>query len=73
MYIIDRFEGDFAVCEAEDLTMTDIPRSLLPAGAKRGSVLIKDAAGIYRLDLDEEKRRKNKIRDLESRIFGEDI
>ncbi len=73
MYILDRFEGDFAVCEAEDLTMVNIPVSLLPAGAKRGSVLVKDAAGGYRLDLDAEARRKNKIRDLEKRIFGSDF
>ena len=73
MYILDRFEGDFAVCEAEDLTMINIPISLLPAGAKRGSVLLKDVAGGYRLDRETETKRKNKIRDLEKRIFDSDF
>ncbi len=37
--IIDRFEGDYAVCEREDKTMMDIERSKLPEGVKEGSVL----------------------------------
>lgn len=40
MYIIDRFEGDIAVVEADE-TMLDIPRSQLPAEAQEGDVLQK--------------------------------
>jgi hypothetical protein len=31
---IDRFEGEYAVCEKADRTMINIPREKLPAGAK---------------------------------------
>lgn len=44
--IIDRFEGDYAVCEREDKTMIDIERSKLPEGAKEGSVLLVDGNNI---------------------------
>ena len=38
--IIDRFEGDLAVCERPDRTMMNIPRNSLPPEAKEGDVLI---------------------------------
>lgn len=38
--VIDRFEGDFAVCEKGDRTMVNIKRSLLPSLAKEGDVLL---------------------------------
>ena len=38
--IIDRFEGDFAVVELEDRSTIDIPKKLIPKGAKEGDVLV---------------------------------
>lgn len=37
---IDRFEGDFAVVERTDRTMADLPRTLVPNGAREGDVLL---------------------------------
>jgi hypothetical protein len=37
--VIDRFEGKFAVMEMEDKQMVDMPRVLLPEGAKEGNVI----------------------------------
>jgi len=37
--IIDRFEGNYAVCEKEDRSMIDIDKSRIPIGAKGGDVL----------------------------------
>ena len=37
--IINRFEGDYAVCEAEERKMINIPRRKLPSEAKEGDVL----------------------------------
>jgi len=37
--IIDRFEGNFAVCEKEDRSMIDIDKSRIPVGAKEGDIL----------------------------------
>lgn len=39
MLIIDRFEGDFAVVEYKEGRTFNLPRSLLPPGAKEGDVL----------------------------------
>jgi len=37
--IIDRFEGDFAVCEQPDGTMIRMLRTILPVWAREGDVL----------------------------------
>lgn len=39
MYIIDRFEGDWAVVETENRTTFNLPRSILPADLKEGDVI----------------------------------
>ena len=38
-YILDRFEEAFALLEADDGTMVQIPRNLLPEDATEGTVL----------------------------------
>lgn len=38
MFIIDRFEGEWAVIECDGITF-NIPRFLLPAKAKEGDVI----------------------------------
>lgn len=37
--VIDRFEGDCAVCECPDRAMENILRSRLPKGAKEGDAI----------------------------------
>ncbi len=61
--IIDRFEGDFAVCEYEKGKTLDLPAGLLPADAKEGDVL--------RLTVDHEatERRKSDAESLRKRLF----
>ena len=61
--IIDRFEGDYAVCEKEDRTMMDIKRIKLPSGAKEGDVLRSDN-GMITLDKDETEKRRREIEKL---------
>ncbi len=39
MFIIDRFEGEWAILECEDRTTFDLPRRLLPHDAKEGDVV----------------------------------
>lgn len=50
--IIDRFEGDFAIVELPDMTFADMPKVLIPDGAKEGDVLSieidKDATRVRR-------------------------
>lgn len=62
--IIDRFEGEHAVCEDENRNMINILKSELPKGAFEGSVLdVKD--GMIIVDhietINREKRIKEKM------------
>jgi hypothetical protein len=61
--VIDRFEGDFAVCEKPDRTMMKILRSMLPVWAKEGDVLIVEGENIQ-IDPVETSRRKKEAEDL---------
>lgn len=65
--VIDRFEGEFAVCEREDRTMVNIPRTKVPAGAREGDVLAIDSEAIS-IDRDETARRTMEIEALLKRI-----
>jgi len=37
--IIDRFEGQYAVCKKDDRSMMDIEKDKIPAGAAEGDIL----------------------------------
>ncbi|HOO25516.1 MAG TPA: DUF3006 domain-containing protein [Clostridiales bacterium] len=66
---VDRFEGDFAVCEKEDRSILSLPISSLPKGTVEGSVLILFKNGCLALDKNEEKIRRKNIEDLYKKIF----
>lgn len=38
-FIIDRFEGDFAVVELENKTLANMPKILLPSSVQEGDVI----------------------------------
>ncbi|MBX4261167.1 DUF3006 domain-containing protein [Clostridium estertheticum] len=61
--IIDRFEGNYAVCEKEDKTMIDIKKSKIPSIAKEGDVLSIDNDVII-IDIEKTKKRKIEIQKL---------
>lgn len=61
--IIDRFEGDFAVCETEELKFIDIPKAALPGGVKEGDVIT------ISIDKSETDKRKEKIEGLMNSLF----
>lgn len=63
MWIIDRIEGEFALCETENKTVVSIPLSALPKGIKEGDVL---SIGINRL---ETENRIKRINDLADSLF----
>ncbi len=66
--IIDRFEGDFAVCEDDSGNMLQLERSKLPTGAKEGSVLCVEG-DIISIDHGATAQRKEKIRKLMNRLW----
>lgn len=67
-YIIDRFEGDYAVCEDENKEVVDIERARIPAEAKEGDVLVIHEDDIF-LDTDETSKRKENIQRLMDDIW----
>lgn len=66
--IVDRFEGDFAVCEKEDRRMINIERAMIPSEAKEGDVLIVDGGSIT-IDEAETEKRKRLIEELARDIW----
>lgn len=66
--IIDRFEGEYAVCENESEEMIKIDKNKLPAGASEGDVLILERENIT-LDKNETQKRKEKIEKLMEELW----
>ncbi len=65
MLIIDRFEGDFAICET-GAEYIRIPRGLIPPDASEGDVLSDTESGTYILD----KAAANARREAAKRRFA---
>lgn len=62
--IIDRFEGEWAVLEWDGRTF-NFPRALIPRGAREGHVLKVSVE----IDRAETERRRQRIKELEDRLF----
>lgn len=65
---IDRFEGNYAVCEKEDKSMITIPKSALPPDCKEGECLMIDKNGLYQKDKQSYEIRVKRIRDKMKRL-----
>lgn len=66
MYIIDRFEGDYAVIESGDRQIFNLPRILMPT-AKEGDVISISVA----IDDNEAKARQERIKNMMNNFFDE--
>ena len=60
---IDRFEGEYAVCEKPDRTMINIKKDRLPANVKEGDILTIEGENIQ-IDAGETAKRKKNIEKL---------
>lgn len=67
--IIDRFEGEYAVCEQEDRNMIELKKSSLPPAAAEGSCIIVHDDGSIVLDMDESNLRNERITKLMDDLF----
>ena len=63
-FIIDRFEGEFAIVELEDKTMVDIPRVALPAEVMEGDIIT------IAIQEDETQKRRRKMKDKLNELFN---
>ena len=68
-YTVDRIENNIAMLEDDMLMLLPVPASLLPDGAKEGSILEFDGSN-YVLCEDEEAERRKKLFDLQNRLLG---
>ena len=67
-WIIDRFEGDFAVLENVDSqNILEVRRSELPRGVKEGQV-IRIVDGRYFIDLQGTAKRRERIKEKFERL-----
>ncbi len=68
MLIIDRFEGNYAVCEDECKVMNNIDSKLIQQGAKEGDVieLVQDN---YVINVAETEKRRKHIEELTENMW----
>lgn len=65
---IDRFEGEYAVCEVEAGKIINIPKTDIPKEAKEGDILSKPDSG-YCIEKAETEAKKDEIRKRMNRLF----
>ena len=63
--IIDRFEGEFAVCEMENRNMVNISKNILPEDVIEGDVLNIE----IKIDVEETLKRRSEISKLTKGIW----
>lgn len=69
MYVsIDRFEGDFAICECENFKTIKILRNKLPSNAHEGDVLNMDDNGCF-VDVNLTLNRKKENYRMQEELF----
>ncbi len=66
--VVDRFEGDYAVCEKEDRTMINVERKKLPSGVKEGDVLLIERDYIT-IDIGHTDTRRNEVEKLMDELW----
>lgn len=59
--IIDRFEGDYAVCEQADKSMVNIHKTNLPSEAKEGDIILQASDGSIKISHSQTQSRKDHI------------
>lgn len=65
---VDRFEGDFAICENDDRIMIQIEKSKLPECVHEGDIIVVEDEGIN-LDSVATKERKSRIEGLMKNLW----
>ncbi len=67
---LDRFNGDYAICEDDAQRQHEIHKSKLPTNAKLGDILRISSEGKLIVDNAETARRKTRIKALQDRLMG---
>lgn len=68
-FSIDRFEGNFAICENKSTNeIVNIDKSLLPDNCKEGDIL-KFENGVYVIDKNKSKSEQQEIKNMVDNLF----
>ena len=64
-FTIDRFEGNFAVVELNDQKFINVPKEIIPHGAKEGDIID------IQIDKAETSKQKDRIEKLMSDVWAD--
>jgi len=67
LFIVDRFEGDWAIIETENRDTFNLPRFVLPPGIREGDVISIEVE----IDLEVTKERTEKSKRRLNNLFDE--
>lgn len=70
MLIIDRFEGEYAVCEEEDGSLKKLPKVFLPGGCREGDCLVSLPGGAWQVDRAATAQRRQEIRRMLGDLYS---
>lgn len=68
-YVIDRFEGSYAICEDESKAFNKVPKYKLPLGCKEGDTLVQDSNGMFHLATHHTIGTESRIREKMNRLI----
>lgn len=70
MLVVDRLEGEYAVCEdSESEKMSKIPKVMLPNGVREGDCLVNEG-GLWKINAAETLRRRKEAQALLDRLYS---
>jgi len=73
-FIIDRIEDVIAVLECQATgVLIELPKSILPKGAREGHFLIKISDDAYTIDREATQRRREDIKRRLEKILGREV
>ncbi len=67
--MIDRFEGEWAVCESQAGTIYHVPRASLPKDAREGDVVVAWGNGRLSVDAAATASRSARVQALHDKLF----
>lgn len=68
-YIVDRFEGLYAICENEEKEFFNVKIELLPPETKEGDCIYINEDGVYYIDYETAEENRKRIRNKLNSLF----
>lgn len=67
--VVDRFEGNYVICEDDDRKLFAIGQEEMPANVKEGDAVIINDEGEIAIDAQETARRRQKTKKLQNDLW----